>query len=71
MMQVYLDALTASAKGSAQYVLSRSLDLFRTYNRDVALSHLVSGWNIEAVCISGVMERNWMLNMSYSSVYEK
>lgn len=60
MMQVYLDALFASKSGKPQYVLKKSLDIFRTYDEVSVISALRSGYT-SAKFISGVMERTWVI----------
>lgn len=60
MMQVYLDALSASKSGKPQYVLKKSLDVFRTSDEPFVISALRSGYTATKV-ISGVMERTWRI----------
>lgn len=61
LSQIYIDALEASMNGKPQYVLSKSLDLFRTGNKKSALKHLQDGYCLKAKCVSGVLEASWKL----------
>lgn len=55
MMQIYVDAVTASIKtNEAQYVLYHSLEYERTSNKNRVISLLNSGWKCSGEYIDGV-----------------
>lgn len=67
LMTVYQGAIDASRKGNPQYVIERSLDIFRTDDKKHALYYLTGGWDIRAVCVNGVLKETW----KFSVLHEK
>lgn len=53
MMQIHIDAITASRTGKPQYVLRKSLSMERTSNEERLLELLQSGWDIVGKYING------------------
>lgn len=65
MMNVYYGALWDSRNGGKpQFVIERGLSIFRTTDIKNALYFLAGGWDIKAVCRDGVMEYQWLLNLT-------
>lgn len=61
MMQVHIDAISASRMGQTQYVLSKSLDIVRIFDKKSLLEHLKSGWEIESAYHNGVGDDNFKI----------
>ena len=62
MMNVYLGAINDSKVGADQYVLEKSLDIFRTHDEKSVVDHLSNGWELKGVCHNGVLESDWWLS---------
>ena len=54
MMQIHVDAITASRIAETQYVLSKSLDMVRVSDKRKLLDYLKSGWDIVGKYSNGV-----------------
>jgi hypothetical protein len=61
MMNVYLGAINDSKVGADQYVLEKSLDIFRTHDEKSVVDHLSNGWELKGVCINGVLYSEWLI----------
>lgn len=62
MMQVHIDAISASRMGQTQYVLSKGLDIVRIFDKNSLLEHFKSGWEIEAAYHNGVGDDNYKIS---------
>lgn len=72
LMPVYHGALHDSRRSEKlQFVIERGLDIFRTDNIQKALYFLCGGWNIKAVCDSGVIKSQWSLNLTSEDFVRK
>jgi len=59
MMQIHVDAITASRIAETQYVLSKSLDMVRVSDKRKLLDYLKSGWDIAGKYHNGDNEENY------------
>lgn len=62
MMNVYLGAINDSKVGSSQYVLEKSLDIFRTHDPKSVVDHLSNGWELKGICHNGVLYSDWRIS---------
>lgn len=62
MMNVYLGAINDSKVGADQYVLEKSLDIFRTHDEKSVVDYLSNGWELKGVCHNGVLYSDWWLS---------
>ena len=67
---VYNNAIRASRRGNTQYVMEYGQNTIATENKNRALWFLSQGWELEAVCNNGVMERSWLLNSTAKEATE-